>query len=105
MPSASEEQVYFKSMTLSNVRSFGETQPLYLTDPEGRPAQWTLILGENGVGKTTLLQCLASMCPVFTAPETDALTAPFPTRVEPALLRREDSELVALLARARSWCS
>jgi energy-coupling factor transporter ATP-binding protein EcfA2 len=27
--------------------------------PEGLPARWTVILGENGVGKTTLLQMLA----------------------------------------------
>ena len=37
---------------------------LDLTDVDGRPARWTLILGDNGVGKTTLLQCLAWMQPV-----------------------------------------
>jgi ABC-type branched-subunit amino acid transport system ATPase component len=58
------KQIYFKRLTLSNVRSFGDEQYLDMCDNEGRPSQWTLILGENGVGKTTILQCLASMCPV-----------------------------------------
>lgn len=36
----------------------------------GRPVQWSLLIGENGAGKTTLLECLAWMWP---APEvTDA---------------------------------
>jgi energy-coupling factor transporter ATP-binding protein EcfA2 len=30
-----------------------------LAAPDGLPARWTVILGENGVGKTTLLQMLA----------------------------------------------
>lgn len=72
-----------------------------MVDSEGRPAQWTLILGENGVGKTTLLQCLASMCPVLAVPANKMpkdgnVTAPDPTGVEPALLRRGDQDLVAL---------
>jgi energy-coupling factor transporter ATP-binding protein EcfA2 len=30
-----------------------------LLSPDGSPARWTVVLGENGVGKTTLLQMLA----------------------------------------------
>ena len=45
------------------MKCFGTHQELRLTH-NGRPAKWTLILGENGVGKTTLLQCLARMRPV-----------------------------------------
>lgn len=55
--------VYFTSLAIENVRCFGERQTLDLT-VDGRPARWTLILGDNGVGKTTLLQCLAWMQPV-----------------------------------------
>lgn len=56
--------IYFMTLELENVRCFGKGQALDLTDDSGGPAQWTLILGENGVGKTTLLQCLAWMRPV-----------------------------------------
>lgn len=56
--------IYFSSLELENVRCFGEWQDLKLVDDQGRPAQWTLLLGDNGVGKTTLLQCLAWMRPV-----------------------------------------
>lgn len=55
---------YFLNLTLTNVRCFGEEQTLDLSDGNGRPARWTVILGENGTGKTTLLQCLAMMEPV-----------------------------------------
>ena len=55
--------VYFNVLELENVRCFGESQFLSLVDNEGKPVQWTLILGDNGVGKTTLLQCLAWMRP------------------------------------------
>ena len=56
--------VYFSSLELENVRCFGQHQVLSLTDDEGNPVRWTLILGDNGVGKTTLLQCLAWMRPL-----------------------------------------
>lgn len=55
---------YFLNLTLTNVRCFGEEQTLDLSDGNGRPARWTVILGENGTGKTTLLQCLAAMEPI-----------------------------------------
>lgn len=61
------ESVYFTSLEIENVRCFGDRQELDLTVDGRRPVQWTLILGDNGVGKTTLLQCLAWMRlePVF----------------------------------------
>jgi predicted ATP-binding protein involved in virulence len=50
---------YFLSLELENVRCFSERQTLDLSDGHGRPAPWTILLGENGTGKTTLLQALA----------------------------------------------
>lgn len=55
---------YFLSITVENVRCFGPQQTLNLSGGEGRPAQWTIILGNNGYGKTTLLQCLVALIPV-----------------------------------------
>ena len=90
------DQVYFKSLLLTNVRSFGETQQLDMTDADGRPAQWTLILGDNGVGKTTLLQCLARMRPVPAVPDEESASDSTPASLVPYLLQRENSELAAL---------
>lgn len=55
--------VYFLSLTVENFRCFGPAQTLDLSRGDNRPAPWTIILGENGVGKTTLLQCLAAFQP------------------------------------------
>ena len=96
MTVAPNDQVYFKSLRLTNVRSFGETQRLDMTDADGRPAQWTLILGDNGVGKTTLLQCLARMRPVPAVPDKEGTSDSRPASVVPDLLQRENSELAAL---------
>ncbi|MBE9227975.1 AAA family ATPase [Phormidium sp. LEGE 05292] len=63
-PTASEDKVppvYFLSLELERVLCFKDRQVLNLSDKNGNPAQWTVILGNNGVGKTTLLRCLASM--------------------------------------------
>ncbi len=54
---------YFLSLTVENFRCFGPAQTLDLSRGDNRPAPWTIILGENGVGKTTLLQCLATLEP------------------------------------------
>jgi energy-coupling factor transporter ATP-binding protein EcfA2 len=54
---------YFLSLTVENVRCFGPRQILDLSDGNGLPAQWTIILGNNGVGKTTLLQSLIAVSP------------------------------------------
>ncbi len=56
--------VYFRSLTVRNIRCFGPEQQLDLTDNEGHPVQWTVLLGDNGVGKTTLLQCFAGLEPI-----------------------------------------
>ena len=55
--------MYFLSLALENVKCFGSKQTLDLSNDNDAPAQWTLILGDNGVGKTTLLQLLALMRP------------------------------------------
>ena len=58
-PAQTTPGTYFLSLTVENVRCFGPAQTLDLSDGHGRHAPWTVILGENGLGKTTLLTCLA----------------------------------------------
>ncbi len=53
------KNAYFLSLQVEDLRCFGGAQTLALRRADGRPARWVLILGENGTGKTTLLQLLA----------------------------------------------
>jgi len=59
VPSEDVRNAYYLSMSLENVRCFGKAQTLDLQSAPGMPARWTLILGDNGIGKTTLMQMLA----------------------------------------------
>lgn len=79
--------IYFRSLELKNVRCFAQRQCLDFTDKDGKPVQWILILGDNGVGKTTLLQCLAWMRPVpHVNKETELIDG-----IEPALNNEENA--------------
>lgn len=78
--------IYFRSLELENVRCFAERQRLdFFLDEHEKPARWVLILGDNGIGKTTLLQCLAWMRPVILAPEEAGNF-----RIQPALNNEEN---------------
>lgn len=56
--------IYFSELQIENIKCFERVQRLDLKKVNGSIARWTLILGENGVGKTTLLKCLSWMVPV-----------------------------------------
>ena len=58
------DPIHFRSLQLENVRAFGSRQSLEFVDDNGAVSHWNLILGENGVGKTTLMQALAGMRPI-----------------------------------------
>jgi AAA15 family ATPase/GTPase len=70
--------MYFASLEIENIKCFGEKQSLNLRDDEGRISRWTLILGDNGVGKTTLLKCLSWMKPVKVPPPPPPPNSDFP---------------------------
>ena len=91
--------VYFTKLVLENIRSFSERQELTLDGDNGRPAQWTLVVGDNGVGKTTLLQCLARMRPVFNEP-SDENSGPTPDPVEPEFAGEENNDVLDAYARS-----
>ena len=55
--------MYYLSLEIQNIKCFGDRQTLNLSNNNGGPAPWTLLIGDNGVGKTTLLQCIAWMRP------------------------------------------
>lgn len=88
--------VYFTGLSVANVRCFGPEQRLSVLDGD-RPAKWTVILGENGVGKTTLLQCLWAIAPCVSEPRPGTLAGSHPrgllTSRSQALLRAMTSEL------------
>jgi predicted ATP-dependent endonuclease of OLD family len=64
--------VYFQSLTIENVRCFKGEHTIDLSDGNGKPAMWTVILGNNNTGKTTLLRCLADLESVI-AKETNTV--------------------------------
>lgn len=57
-----ESPLYLKKVVLENVRCFKRLE-FDLMAPRNRPRMWGVILGDNGVGKTTLLRSIAmGMC-------------------------------------------
>ena len=50
--------MFLKRILLKNVRCFGDLDLSFVED-DGSIRKWTLILGENGTGKSNLLQAVA----------------------------------------------
>jgi predicted ATP-binding protein involved in virulence len=55
--------LYVKSLEIENVKCFSNRQRIDFTHGGRRISQWTVILGENGIGKTTILRSIVSMLP------------------------------------------
>jgi hypothetical protein len=77
--------MYFSALEIENVKCFGSRQILDLKDSGGAISPWTLILGENGVGKTTILKILIWMTPVEEQEESKSgISAPM-VALKPAM--------------------
>ena len=51
--------VYFNKLYMKNVRCFKGNHEIDLGNGKGEPSQWTVILGNNNVGKTTILRSIS----------------------------------------------
>jgi len=90
-----KDPIYFKSIELINVKTFGDTS-LNLEKKDGTLSQWTLILGDNSIGKSTLLQCLAWMKPLL---PDDKAEIPDDFYVAPKIDDEENETLISLVKR------
>lgn len=59
-----EPAVYFQSLTIEDVKCFKGEHSISFQDKNENPNMCTVLLGENGVGKTTILRVLASLHPI-----------------------------------------
>lgn len=55
--------LYLKSLEIENVRCFSKKQRIDFTNTDGKISQWTVILGDNGTGKTSILRSIVSLLP------------------------------------------
>jgi len=53
--------LFFKSVSIENLKCFKGKYDFDFTDGHNIPAQWTVILGNNNTGKTTILRALADI--------------------------------------------
>ncbi|WP_426409231.1 AAA family ATPase [Bradyrhizobium ganzhouense] len=89
MPTTSKPATYVVELNLTNVKSFAGSHTLSLRNPKGGAARWTLILGDNGVGKTTLLECITQLTPVFNSDDQGSKENP-KMFVEPRMAQAEN---------------
>lgn len=93
--------IYLKSVKLSNIKTFGENVELDLENTDGKLPNWTLILGNNGIGKSTLLQCIAWMKP--NPPDPDSPGEELSKNdIEPTINNEENETLLELVRRKGS---
>ena len=93
--------IYFQSIQVENVKTFTEPATLQLLNSDSVLPQWTLILGDNGIGKSTLLQLIAWLKPTLsniTKPNNDKTKpAETDTSSELEITNEENNDVLARL--------
>jgi energy-coupling factor transporter ATP-binding protein EcfA2 len=91
--------IYFKSLELTDFRTFGKAS-IDLVNKFNVLPQWTLLLGDNGVGKSTILQCIAWMKPQFPEPGAPGQNLEL-DEIEPLINNEENDTLINMLRRQK----
>ncbi len=55
--------IYVRELSLTNIKCFSTTQIFDFSSKGGRISRWNVLMGENAVGKTTVLQAIAALFP------------------------------------------
>ncbi|RFZ94132.1 hypothetical protein D0C36_00820 [Mucilaginibacter conchicola] len=88
--------IYIKSLEIKNLRTFGDVV-LEFEKPDGTLPRWTLILGDNGIGKSSLLQCIAWMKPDLPDQNDDLGQNIKKSAIEPTINFEENETLERLV--------
>ncbi len=51
--------IYLRNLSIENLRTFGKKQTINFTDKNNKPYLWNVIIGDNGIGKTSILKALS----------------------------------------------
>ena len=57
--------LYFNRLRVAGFKCFSDCQSISFCKEDGLVSRWTFLIGENGVGKTSILQLLAGLFPAW----------------------------------------
>jgi AAA15 family ATPase/GTPase len=88
--------IYIRNLQLKNIRTFGEVN-LNFENEDGTLPQWSIILGDNGIGKSTLLHSIAWMKPLFLYEKDNKISNYKPS---PFITDEENDRFVGLVSKS-----
>ncbi len=92
--------IYIRNIEIRDIKTFGDAN-LNFERPDGTLPHWTLILGDNSIGKSTILQSIVWMKPILPN-RNDAVGQTIDIKkVEPAINDEENETLIHLVRRDR----
>jgi predicted ATP-binding protein involved in virulence len=89
--------IYIKSIEIENIKTFGENSRINFEKSSGILPQWTIILGDNGIGKSTLLHCIVWMKPDLNDGNTNNKKKP---KIDPIINHQENESLERLVRKS-----